>query len=112
MHGLLHDATEAYCVDVPRPLKPFLSNYKDIEARNWIAIADRFRLSHGLPEAVHEADNRIIADELVNMHPMEWHSKWDDPLGVTIGCWHYNSAKKAFLEEFAILSSLIPCQPA
>src|SRR5688572_25823546 len=29
--ALLHDAGEAYVVDVPRPIKPYLSNYKELE---------------------------------------------------------------------------------
>jgi 5'-deoxynucleotidase YfbR-like HD superfamily hydrolase len=29
--ALLHDASEAYCVDVPRPLKPYLTGYREIE---------------------------------------------------------------------------------
>lgn len=107
LHGLLHDATETYCVDVPRPLKPFLSNYKDIEQRNWEAIAKRFGLSSKMPEEVHEADGRIIADELVNLKPMDWHSKWDDPLGVSIGCWSPAVAEQEFLAEFRKLERAV-----
>src|ERR1035437_1784040 len=40
--ALLHDATEAYVVDVPRPLKRCLRDYAPIEAAVWRAIASRF----------------------------------------------------------------------
>ena len=29
--GLLHDASEAYLTDIPRPIKPYLSSYKEFE---------------------------------------------------------------------------------
>ncbi|WP_210183208.1 hypothetical protein [Rhizobium leucaenae] len=103
LHGLLHDATEAYVVDVPRPLKPSLANYKEIEERNWQAIAARFGLAKQLPAEVHDADNRIIADELVNMHPMAWHARHADGLGVTIGCWSPKDAEYEFLTTFEAL---------
>lgn len=103
IHGLLHDATEAYCVDVPRPLKPSLTNYKQIEASNWVAIAKRFHLANELPAAVHEADNRIIADELVNLRPMAWHAQHNDPLGVSIGRWSPEDAEDEFLAEYVRL---------
>lgn len=103
IHGLLHDATEAYCVDVPRPLKPSLTNYKAIEASNWVAIAKRFHLANELPAAVHEADNRIIADELVNLRPMAWHAQHNDPLGVSIGRWSPEDAEDEFLAEYVRL---------
>lgn len=103
IHGLLHDATEAYCVDVPRPLKPSLTNYKQIEASNWVAIAKRFHLANELPAAVHEADNRIIADELVNLRPMAWHAQHNDPLGVSIGRWSPEAAEDEFLAEYVRL---------
>jgi hypothetical protein len=105
LHGLLHDAPEAYCVDVPRPLKPHLANYKQIEELNWHAVADRFGLSRDLPAEVHEADNRIIGDEFINMRPMAWHARFDNPLGVKIGCWSPQEAEEEFLATFEALTN-------
>jgi hypothetical protein len=104
LYGLLHDATEAFCVDVPRPLKPSLTNYKAIEQRNWLVIAERFGLPSAMPDAVHEADTRVIGDELVNMQPMDWHARHDKPLGVKIGCWSPAIAEREFLWTFEALS--------
>ncbi len=104
LYGLLHDAPETYCVDVPRPLKPHLANYKAIEERNWHAVADRYCLSRELPDVVHEADNRIIADELVNMRPMPWHARHTNGLGVKIGCWSPEAAEVEFLATFEALT--------
>lgn len=104
LYGLLHDAPETYCVDVPRPLKPHLANYKAIEERNWHAVADRYGLSREFPDVVHEADNRIIADELVNMRPMPWHARHTNGLGVKIGCWSAQAAEEEFLATFEALT--------
>lgn len=103
--GLLHDAPEAYCVDVPRPLKPYLANYKDIEARNWAAIATRFGLPSAIPEEVHDADERIIADELVNLVPMDWHARYAGrELGVHLRYWTPDKAREEFLATFDALT--------
>jgi hypothetical protein len=67
--ALLHDATEAYVSDVPRPLKPYLSNYAEIEDRNWAAIAKAFDLPAQLPACVKEADLRICANEMATLFP-------------------------------------------
>lgn len=61
--ALLHDATEAYVVDVPRPLKRQLPGYREIEEQVWYAIAYRFGLDLELPAPVKEADNRILLTE-------------------------------------------------
>lgn len=61
--ALLHDATEAYVVDVPRPLKRYLPDYQAIEQQTWYAIAYRFGLDFELPAEVKDADNRILRNE-------------------------------------------------
>lgn len=63
LHALLHDATEAYVVDVPRPVKRYLTNYQNIEDDVWLAITEHFGIDPRLPLEVTEADNRIILTE-------------------------------------------------
>lgn len=102
--GLLHDAPEAYCVDIPRPLKPYLTNYRAIEQDNWLAIAMRYQLDRELPREVHDADNRIIADELVNLVPMPWHARYaGKELGVRLRYWSPEEAELEFLATFDAL---------
>lgn len=101
--GLLHDASEAYLIDVPRPVKPFLSGYKSAEENVMAAICQRFGLPLEMPAAVHEADERIIADELVNLVRMQWHARHTDCLGVTLQYWSPAEAEEEFLETFYAL---------
>lgn len=101
--ALLHDASEAFLVDVPRPVKPYLDGYKAAEAKVMAAVCDRFSLAREMPAAVHDADNRIIADELVNLVTMDWHGKHNDPLGVDLRYWSPEKAKEEFLATFEAL---------
>jgi hypothetical protein len=88
LHALLHDATEAYVVDVPRPVKQFLSNYKAIEGSVWNAIAVRFGIDIVVPEQVTEFDTRILLNERAALLPNAEVGRWSmddmDPLDVTI----------------------------
>ncbi|QKD00040.1 hypothetical protein EB231_34750 [Mesorhizobium sp. NZP2298] len=104
--GLLHDATEAYLVDMPRPVKRSLPEYQRHEAALWKVIAARFGLPEVMPDVVHEADNRIIGDELVNMRPMAWHAKHNDPLGVELQFWSPEQAEDAFLKTYVMLQKM------
>lgn len=101
--GLLHDASEAYLADVPRPLKPHLAGYKTMEVRVMMVVCDAYGLPYDMPFSVHEADTRIIADELVNMKPMDWHKKHDNPLGVPMMYWTPEEAEEEFLNTFSAL---------
>jgi hypothetical protein len=61
--GLMHDATEAYLVDLPRPVKNMLPGYKDAEVRLAAVIAEKFRLPPVEPPIVKEYDTRILRNE-------------------------------------------------
>lgn len=102
LNGLLHDATEAYLADVPRPVKPFLPGYKEAEQRAHEAIAEAFGIQLALPLAVHDADNRILHDERIqNMARSE--RDWGLAgvrLGVTLQFWAPERAKAEFLGLF------------
>ena len=74
--GLLHDATEAYVKDIPRPLKRGLgSAYADIEELNWLAICDWAGISPVLHESVKQADDAVLMaekEELLSREGPQW----------------------------------------
>lgn len=76
--GLLHDATEAYLCDLPRPIKRHTvcgHHYRLMESRVWEAVATRFGISCDLPPSVERADVKLLATEardlMAPLHP-EW----------------------------------------
>jgi hypothetical protein len=60
--GLLHDASECYLTDVPRPLKelPEFAAYHEAECRLQRVIAERFELPPEQPASVTEADDTML----------------------------------------------------
>lgn len=107
MHGLMHDAPEALSGfnDVQRPSKDNVPQIKAIENKIWLAVAAAFGLSPFIPECVHEADNRIIADEMAQ-GMWEGDPEYRDPLGVTLEFWNPERAEAEFLAEFAKLQNM------
>jgi hypothetical protein len=104
--ALLHDATEAYVCDVPRPLKRYLGEYKAIEAAVWNAICLRFHVAGDLPAEVHEADDRIILTErnaLMFLAETTWAQDGMEPLPVRIEGWHPELAESRYLSRLAEL---------
>lgn len=101
--GLLHDATEAYLVDIPRPIKPFLVGYKDIEHRLWEVIAERFDVLPELPASVKTADNAVLLAEqqqILKPPPAPWCVP-GDPADVIIRCLPPSEAERLFRMRFA-----------
>lgn len=76
LHGLLHDATEAYVGDVVGPLKAHLPEFRRIERGVWIAIAERFDLDPKIPREVHEADKIALATEWSQLAHKDARDKW------------------------------------
>lgn len=75
LQALLHDATEAYIVDVPRPLKRWIKGYADIEEMNWHAIAECFGLPVQMHQSVKDADNAVLLAEkeyIMGPQPAPW----------------------------------------
>jgi hypothetical protein len=100
--ALLHDAAEAYTIDLIRPLKRSLPEYKKIEASVMHAICVRFNLHLGVPAIVKLNDNRLLADEKLQNMAAE-PERWDDlaePLGVVLQYWSPDRARAEFLSEF------------
>lgn len=103
--ALMHDASEAYLVDIPRPIKPLLTNYYDLEDGIMRAIADKYGFEWPLPAEVKNLDNSILVDERdQNMAPMDCDAaSWGAPfpkLGIELRFWHPGEALSAFLGAF------------
>lgn len=61
--GLMHDASEAYLLDVPRPIKTELTNYKAIEDNLMQCLSELFKFTYPLPLEVKTADERVLGFE-------------------------------------------------
>ena len=71
--ALLHDATEAYMGDIPKPLKKLLPDYQAIEARLHRAIVARFNLVRDhVPQYIKEIDYSILGAEGKALMPPTW----------------------------------------
>jgi hypothetical protein len=100
--ALLHDATEAYLIDLIRPIKRSMPIYREIEDRLMVVICERFGLPPGMPGEVHEADNRILLDERAAMLgpiPQPWAPYLEElePLGVSVTGWTPEVAESLYL---------------
>lgn len=66
LHALLHDASEAYIPDLPRPEKAEIPKFKMIESLILKAIFDKFLSPREWPfqeKVIKEADNILLATE-------------------------------------------------
>lgn len=61
--ALLHDASEAYLLDIPRPIKNRLENYKGIEHSLMIVISEKFGFEYPMNKNVKEVDEQMLQIE-------------------------------------------------
>lgn len=99
--ALLHDASEAYLVDIPGPIKPFLTNYTEIEDKLMTAIAEKFNFAYPLPDIVKSLDRNMLKDEMEQnmLHTPEWVAGMF-PLGIKLQYWSPEQAETEFLKQF------------
>lgn len=108
--GLLHDASEAYICDIPAPLKPYLTNYKEIEAKIMACICEKFGLDNEMPTEVKQLDKDILKNEyyaVMNMHESNWGAKYNGIYGLNIPEHSPTGIKFSFLRKFRSLYSKI-----
>lgn len=106
LSALLHDASEAYLVDVPRPIKPRLVGYKDIERGVMRAVERWIGVSDGGCEcgAIKDANEVILATEARDLMKITkpWHLG-AEPLAELIEPWSSERAEAAFIDRFNLL---------
>lgn len=90
--ALLHDASEAYLMDIPRPIKKRLANYKEIEHGLMLLIAEKFGFEYPLHKEVKKADEIMLQ--------LEW-----DVLMLNKNTWEFNIydeniTRKNFIDMF------------
>lgn len=76
--GLLHDASEAYLIDLPRPIKRYSvigTQYREAENALMLAICERFGLPWPAPEPVERADKAMVWIESRDLMPP--HPHWE-----------------------------------
>jgi len=111
--GLLHDASEAYTGDLPRPFKGLLEmvQYRLAEGRLMVTICDRYNLRPEMPRSVELADRAMLATEfrdVTTMTDVEWIKNECGlaPLpNLHIEPWLPKMAETRFLDRFTELTA-------
>lgn len=99
--GLHHDGSESVLIDVPRPIKPSLVGYFEIEGPAQKRIYEIFGIPFDEPPPqVKEADNAILYNEASVLQP--WVSWWEffapGLSGVEVVEREWRDVKKEFIE--------------
>jgi 5'-deoxynucleotidase YfbR-like HD superfamily hydrolase len=114
LHGLLHDAHEAYTQDIIRPLQCLLSGEYKAAAKRWKrVIGEAYGLSDGLvnlPSDVKRADNALLATErrdVIEHRGRVWNIS-EEPIAMLIEPLSAQDAYALFMHRFVELSEREP----
>lgn len=109
--GLLHDADEAYVVDLPAPLKVRFPEYRELCDKVQRVINRRFgiTLTDDDRRIIKDADNTALATEardLLQGGPLgNWHEKYGMPLHTRVLPQAPTAAKAVFMMRYRLLTS-------
>ena len=104
--GLLHDASEAYLIDLARPVKhaPQMAFFREAEDCIQRVIASKFKIPYPFPQPVHLADNVALVTEARDF--MGVTKKWagmPDPEDIVYLALPPKEAEILFLQTFGAL---------
>lgn len=111
LHGLLHDAHEAYVGDNIRPFKRCFPLISDLEARIDLILFKKFgvEVNPFSVEHVKWADNLMLSTEAVSLMPggCDWIKDWGlpAPLSWRVMAKPWDEAKEDFLRMFEELTA-------
>jgi len=102
LSGLMHDASEAYVIDLPRPIKYSIQGYRDVEDRIAKVIQDRFGLTTS--DLIHQADNIALSTEASSLmaNTKDW-ALLSVPINTELLCLSPMGATEAFMKRFYYL---------
>jgi hypothetical protein len=89
--ALLHDATEAFILDMPTPIKAKLTQYKRVENKLMNVIFKKYSIPYPYSTKIKKIDTKML------------HIEWDnlvDSDNKKFKCWSKKKAKKEFLKMF------------
>ena len=112
LYGLLHDASEAYLHDLPKPLKnlPEFAFYRAAERRLELVIAEVFGLPTEMPESVKLADLRMLPTEkrdIMGKEPASWGLEAIEPYSRRVENWSPTFARASFCARYAALTGKV-----
>lgn len=105
MEALLHDASEAYCADLNRPLKVSLPDYNAAIKLNDIAVRTHFGLPLVETPAVKTADTDVLISEYrqnmpAKQHDLPWIWGGTERPEVLLYCYPPLMAERVFLDRY------------
>jgi len=111
LQALMHDASEAYLVDIPSPLTKQIPAYYEAEAWCMEMIAAKFNFKWPLDPAVKAIDMMLLDDERQqNMAPMNCPPElWGNSVpgtGAELQYWDPHTAADRFVKVFDYVSTL------
>ena len=95
--GLLHDASEAYLLDIPSPVKKRIPGYSDAETALMQVICRKFNIWFPMDDRVKEADTYMLN--------LEWIELMNPGSGAVMTAESFKAISGRFLKLFDILTN-------
>lgn len=105
---LMHDAAEAFCGDMVKPLKVMLPHYREIEAAIETVVAEKFTIDFRREgHSIREIDHAMLIQErrcLFSADNVVWVGEKEvRQLAIIPNCWRPDHAEAAFVNRARML---------